>query len=87
MEYYVSMKHSKLFFFFVALSFYFFLIGDTFAATKRLSGVIRDEHKQPLPFVTIYVEGTTKGTTSNMEGEYFLDLAEGEYQIIFRLIG
>ena len=57
------------------------------AATRRLSGMIRDEHKQPLPYVTIYVEGTTKGTTSNIEGEYFLDLDPGEYQIIFRLIG
>ncbi|MBK9524911.1 MAG: carboxypeptidase-like regulatory domain-containing protein [Bacteroidetes bacterium] len=81
------MKQSKPFIFLMTLSFYFLSTGESLAATRRLSGMIRDEHKQPLPYVTIYVEGTTKGTTSNIEGEYFLDLDPGEYQIIFRLIG
>lgn len=42
---------------------------------------------QPLPFANVYVQGTTLGTTTNEEGSYRLELAEGTYQIVYQYIG
>lgn len=66
--------------------FLFVLQGGMVQAVK-VSGIIRDEQNQPLPFVNTYLEGTTIGTTSNMDGEYFFDLNPGEYILNFRFIG
>ncbi|MCU0390543.1 MAG: DUF5686 and carboxypeptidase regulatory-like domain-containing protein, partial [Thermoflexibacter sp.] len=53
----------------------------------KIKGKITDENKQALPFVTVYVDGTTTGATSNAEGNYFLELADGNYTIVFRHLG
>jgi len=57
------------------------------AYSVRISGVITDENNEPLPFVSVFVEGTSTGTTSNLNGQYFLDLSKGTYTIIFRYVG
>lgn len=44
----------------------------SFAAA--LVGKVTDETGQPLPFVAVYIEGTTEGTTTNSEGNYSLGL-------------
>jgi hypothetical protein len=54
---------------------------------QKIKGKITDESKQVLPFVSVYVEGTTIGTTSNADGQYFLELADGNYTIVFRHLG
>ena len=54
---------------------------------SQLSGTITDEKGEPLPYVSIYIKGTTTGTTSNMEGNYELKFEPGEYQIVFQYIG
>lgn len=57
------------------------------AYAVRVSGTITDEHNGPLPFVSVFVEGTSNGTTSNLNGQYFLDLPAGTYQLTFRMVG
>ena len=37
-----------------------------------LRGIVRDQEGSPLPGVAIQVKGTTLGTTSDVEGEYYL---------------
>ena len=39
-----------------------------------------------MPFVAVYIDGTTQGTTSNIDGEYTLALAPGKYTIDYKLI-
>jgi hypothetical protein len=70
--------------YFSTLCICFFSVS-TFPAT--ISGKITDEKKQPLPFVNVYIKGTTVGTTANLDGNYSLDLNPGDYQLVFRLIG
>jgi hypothetical protein len=54
----------------------------------QITGKITDENGTPLPFATIYVEGTTLGTVANTEGEYLLDLrSPGAYQLVFQYVG
>lgn len=57
----------------------------SFAAA--LVGKVTDETGQPLPFVAVYIEGTTEGTTTNSEGNYSLGLNPGTYKIIYNLFG
>ncbi|MFT4534956.1 MAG: hypothetical protein ACJA1A_002131 [Saprospiraceae bacterium] len=53
----------------------------------QLSGTIYDESGKPLSFVTVYKEGTSKGTVSNIEGEYSLTLDSGDHTIVYKYIG
>nr|MBP9153043.1 carboxypeptidase-like regulatory domain-containing protein [Flavobacteriales bacterium] len=52
-----------------------------------LDGLVTDEEGLPVPFVTVYIEGTTIGTTTNSEGNYHLDIADGFHTIVFRYVG
>ncbi|MFY0652567.1 MAG: carboxypeptidase-like regulatory domain-containing protein [Cyclobacteriaceae bacterium] len=56
-----------------------------FATT--ISGKIADEKGEALPFTTLYVENTTKGTSSNVDGFYSIELAPGEYNLVFQYVG
>jgi len=42
----------------------------------QITGTVTDEKGNPLPFVSIFEEGTYKGTTSNEQGKYQLNIKE-----------
>ncbi|MBK9336024.1 MAG: carboxypeptidase-like regulatory domain-containing protein [Lewinellaceae bacterium] len=67
------------------LAHLFFL--SPFAALAQLSGTVRDESGEPLPYATVYARNTTNGTVTNNEGEYRLTLDRGTYDIVFQYIG
>lgn len=64
----------------------FVLLVSWSASAATLSGKITDESGQPVPFVAVYIDGTTQGTTSNIDGEYTLELQPGKYTIDYKLI-
>ena len=53
----------------------------------KISGLVTDTDQKPLPFATLYIEGTTIGTTTNSAGIYSLDIPEGDHVIIFQYVG
>lgn len=57
------------------------------ARAALISGSVTDEDGAGVPFVTVYVEGTTMGTTTNSEGAYSLDVANGYRTMVFRYVG
>ncbi len=57
------------------------------AANAQIAGKISDEKGEPLPFASIYVKGTSTGTTSNVNGDYRLELKPGEYELVFQYVG
>ncbi len=63
-------------------SFYSFV---TFGAS--LSGIVKDETGHPLPYAAVYIQGTTVGTATNVNGVYQLSLEPGSYQVVFQYIG
>ncbi|MBW4891000.1 DUF5686 and carboxypeptidase regulatory-like domain-containing protein [Mucilaginibacter sp. HMF5004] len=69
---------------FFAFLFFCFKLS---AQTVTVSGAITDQYKNPVPFATIYVKNTTKGTSANSDGKYQLQLSPGEYEILYRAIG
>lgn len=70
----------------IFLIFFFVLFSSTLFAAP-VDGHVTDEDGLPVPFVSVYIEGTTIGTTTNSEGNYHLDLKDGFYTIVFRYVG
>jgi len=70
---------------------YFLLLVFTCAFNRTLAGIIRghvtNEKNEPLPYATVLVKGTTEGTTTNAEGEYHLELPDGDYTIVCQYMG
>jgi len=62
-------------------------IETIIAAGKLVSGIVKDANGEPLPGVTVVVKGTTRGTLTGMNGEYKLDLNDGDKTLIFSYIG
>lgn len=53
---------------------------------KKLTGKVTDDQGEPLPGVSIIIEGTTLGTTSNIDGEYTIDVDPAD-KLLFSFIG
>ena len=53
----------------------------------QISGLVTDAENNPLPFATIYVEGTSSGTVCNAEGIFQLEAENGELRLVFRYVG
>jgi hypothetical protein len=58
-----------------------------FSFAGRISGTVIDEKGEPLSFSSIFVKGTTHGTTANSDGKYFLNLEAGTYTIVCQHVG
>ena len=60
-----------------------FLISTAWAQ-QRITGTVMDEEGDPLPGVTVVVQGTTNGTVSNLDGKYTISApADGTLQFSF----
>ena len=59
------------------------------SASKQstLSGVVLTEDGTPLPYATVYIEGTTIGTTTDLAGRYTLQVPEGEQTLTASSLG
>ena len=80
------MRRLKVFSYIVFFSI-LFSFAPNIVCAGVLQGTVRDASGEVLPFATIYVEGTTKGATTNEQGVYQLKLNDGEYSIIVKYMG
>ncbi|MVN23247.1 DUF5686 and carboxypeptidase regulatory-like domain-containing protein [Mucilaginibacter arboris] len=69
--------------FIIALLF----ISNAFSQQYLVSGKITDVQGNPIPFTSIYLKNTTKGTSANDRGLYQLHISPGTYDIIYRYVG
>ncbi len=56
-------------------------------AQRSISGTVTDESGSPLPFANVFVEGTTVGTTTDIDGNYTLKVPEGATTIVVAYTG
>ncbi len=54
---------------------------------KTVRGTVRDARGAGLPGVTVMVKNTTLGTATDIDGKYSLTLPEGEYTLVFSMVG
>ncbi len=56
--------------------------------TGKIAGKITDAQGLPLPGANVIIEGTTRGGSSDVKGDYFiLNVSPGSYTLIFSIIG
>ncbi len=53
---------------------------------QELKGVIKDENGMTLPGVTVFIKGTSRGTTTDMNGTYQINVKPGE-TIVYSFVG
>lgn len=61
-------------------------VTSTFAQEAQVSGTVLDESGSPLPGVTILVKGTTRGTTTDLDGKYTIN-SPSNGTLVFSFIG
>jgi hypothetical protein len=52
-----------------------------------ITGLIADTKGSPLPYASVSIKGTTKGTTANSVGIYSISLPEGKYTLVCQYVG
>ena len=53
----------------------------------KVRGKIVDEKGTGLPFATIYIENTTQGTTSNVDGDFVLEASRQPINLVVQFVG
>ena len=54
------------------------IINNLNAQDKVINGKVSDENNEGLPGATIIIKGTTKGTVTDIEGNFQLDVDEND---------
>ena len=64
------------------------LLLHSFFSFSQIKGKVTDSYKNPISFVSIYLDKTITGTTSNDAGNYELNIkTPGDYTIVFQFLG
>ena len=66
---------------------FLFLALNAAAQTFLVKGKISDEQGNPVPFASVYLKNTSRGTSANSEAIYQLRLPAGKHELIFKAIG
>ncbi|WP_411894846.1 DUF5686 and carboxypeptidase regulatory-like domain-containing protein [Winogradskyella sp. A2] len=60
----------------------------SYTITAQINGTITNTENEPLPFVNVIIENTYKGTTTNDDGYYELNITEAKaYTLVFTYLG
>jgi len=54
---------------------------------KTVTGKVVDKYGDPIPGVSVYIKGTTTGTTTSVDGHYSLDVGSTDVVLVFSFIG
>lgn len=69
-------------------SLYLLLLFVSSISVAQVKGKITDTKNEPLSFVSVYLDKTVTGTTSNDNGDYILEINKiGQHIIVFQYIG
>ena len=64
------------------------LYSSLWSQPRTVQGTVRDaESGEPLPFVNIRVQNTTRGTTTDRRGSFILHLQPGDHRLVFSYLG
>ena len=64
------------------------LLFSAFIMNAQIKGNVTDKEGAPLSSVSVYLDNTFTGTTTNNNGDYNLTLKKsGKYAVIFQIIG
>lgn len=64
-----------------------FLLFPIILKAQGIKGTVSDNNDQPVAYANIYVPELKTGTTSNINGQFELQLPKGKWKILFQYIG
>lgn len=67
--------------------FLFFFYGSPALHAGKISGTVTDTSGRVLPYASVFIKGLQKGTNSNNEGKYSLQLPPGQYTLVCQYVG
>ena len=63
-------------------------IASAYAQGREVTGTVLDATlKDPLPGVTVLVKGTTRGTTTDLDGKFRINVQPGDQVLVFSFVG
>ncbi len=66
---------------------FLFILSSLFSTAGKISGLITDDKGSPLPYASVSIKGTKKGTTTNSSGRYSINLEPGQHTLIAQYVG
>src|SRR4051794_10359336 len=79
------MKTQRLSFFLFIL--FLFNFSFAFAQTGVVHGIVKDANGQILSGASVTVQGSSKGTTTDNNGNYSISLSPGKYTVVVSYVG
>lgn len=67
-------------------SILFVLVSTSLSAQIKVTGKITDDTNSPLPGASITIKGTSKGTSSDFDGNYEIQANAGD-ELVFTFVG
>jgi hypothetical protein len=64
-----------------------FILSSYVSFAGKISGRVTDEKGTPLPYASISIKGTTRGTNANGSGYYSITVSPGQYTLICQYVG
>ena len=68
-------------------STFFLCFFISYLHAGKITGIITDAEGKILPFASVFIKGTNKGTNANSEGRYSITLAPGQYTLVCQYVG
>ena len=62
------------------------VVQVTFAQQKQVTGTVSDQEGMPLPGVNVLVKDTSRGTMTDFDGNYSIEVSVGE-TLVFSFLG
>ncbi len=69
------------------LAFFLFPFFQANGQNNFYGTIVEANSKEPIPYTTLYLNNTTYGTVANLEGAFNLEIPDGNYEVIVRLLG
>jgi len=65
------------------------LLGLSFLSARagKVTGIVTDADGKILPYASIFIKGTSRGTNANNEGKYSITLEPGKYTLVCQYVG
>ena len=64
-----------------------FLLLSSISFSQEVKGTVTDENQEPIPGVSIIIDGTTTGTITDINGYFSLKVKETSFTLLFKYIG
>jgi len=79
-------KHLPLFATFLLLGVFFFQLS-AFAQQKSIAGSVRDDQGKPIPGASVIVKGTIIGITTDIDGNFSLNVPATAKTLVISFMG